>query len=272
MRDALPPQAPRSARGRCSAATVSSVTTATRWRRSSGAISAPARSIRPGADPHLIGPRAQARPAPYSASLSFQHVGPRLQRLDAPGRPCLRPNSSAALSTDQIGLRVDRQRAPRKARAAFRAGWRCAAGGAWSCGGPAATAGPDRRAARPRRPTSWISARFGLGQEGAAAGGQHARRAAQQAGEHLGLAGAEEGLAVALEDLGDGAVGGADDLFVRNRGTARPAGGQARCRRRSCPPPSCPPSPRFSSARHRHRSRPGPGQDLPTGNLRSSMA
>jgi hypothetical protein len=51
-------------------------------------------------------------------------------------------------------------------------------------------------------------------QEGPAAGGQDARRAAQEAADHLGLAGAEEGLAVAFEDLGDGAVGGADDFLV----------------------------------------------------------
>ncbi len=51
-------------------------------------------------------------------------------------------------------------------------------------------------------------------QEGAAPGGQHARRPAQQAGDDLAFAGAKERLAVALEDLGDAAAGGADDLVI----------------------------------------------------------
>jgi hypothetical protein len=52
------------------------------------------------------------------------------------------------------------------------------------------------------------------GEERPAAGGQDAGCAAQKAADHFGFAGAEEGFAVTLEDLGDGAVGGADDFLV----------------------------------------------------------
>ena len=55
----------------------------------------------------------------------------------------------------------------------------------------------------------------GFGQKGAAAGRQHTGLAAQQPGQDFAFAGAEKGLAVALEDLGDAAVGGVGDLFIR---------------------------------------------------------
>ena len=76
--------------------------------------------------------------------------------------------------------RVERARAPRRSRAASRAGWRCAAGAASSCGAPAATAGRDRRCSQTDTPWSAIIRPVRLGQEGPAAGRQHAGRTPQQ--------------------------------------------------------------------------------------------
>ena len=43
---------------------------------------------------------------------------------------------------------------------------------------------------------------------------EYARRAAEEAADHLGFAGAKERLAVAFKDLGDAAAGGAGDFLV----------------------------------------------------------
>src|SRR5262249_37194620 len=50
--------------------------------------------------------------------------------------------------------------------------------------------------------------------EGAAASRQHLRPRAQQAADHLALTLAEVGLAVVLEDVGDGLAGRALNLFI----------------------------------------------------------
>ena len=183
------------------------------------------------ADQDVVAARRRARRATASgrssvdAALRWRAGGRRWrsQRARARARTVVSGGPSRAVDRD-VGLGIDRIALRRSARPASARGSPCLQQRpVVAPARRAAAAGRDRRAARPRRRARVISARVSRVHEGAAAGRQHVRRVVEQARDHPALAVAERRLAVAREDLGDGAAGRRLDLVVGvDEGQAEP--------------------------------------------------
>ena len=121
------------------------------------------------------------------------------QRREHLARHAPRSLTPRSAVDDHRGLGIDRRASSSKLGQRPRADRRCAAAAAWPVRAPGATAGRDRRGARPTPRARAISARLRRRHEGAAAGRQDAGPAGQQPRDHLAFAGAKERLAVARE-------------------------------------------------------------------------